>query len=187
MSNIINFEEAKGKVFRHKRLFNFIVIPISETNGIVSCISGNNLEQDIPMDYFKRDWKIDLTINPTIFLEKLKLYPDKTSATVVYTEFFEPDDGTPQAYLHFDDFSAEELYRFPLWKISVCKKEERNKKINPFTMIMPLNISEIDIVEADIKIINDLRRDNEYIQFEDFKGFEFGLIKFLEKKYLRNI
>lgn len=187
MSSVINFEDAKGNVFRHKRIFNFVVIPISETDGIVSCIAGTNMTREIPMDYFKRDWKLDRDIDPNMFMEKLNMCADQTSATVVYTEFFEKNDNTAQAYLHFDDYGEEELYRFPLWKISVCTNEERNKKINPFTMIMPLNISEVDVVEADIKIINDLRRDNEYIQFDDFKGFEFGLIKFLEKKYLRDI
>jgi hypothetical protein len=52
---------------------------------------------------------------------------------------------------------------------------------------MPIRDDKYEEVSNEIIIINEIRKDNEYISFEDFTGFEFGLIKLLEKKYLREI
>jgi hypothetical protein len=42
-------------------------------------------------------------------------------------------------------------------------------------------------VKKELEIINNIRYENEFIKIDDFRGFEFGLIKILEKKYLRVI
>ncbi len=180
-------ENAIGQVFRHNRLFNYVTTPLSMEDGVVTCLAGNGIEQHIPMDYFKRDWKIDTSIDLEQLMEKMKAYPDKTPFTQAYNDFFEVDDTKSHSYLHFDDYGDEELERFPSWKVTKCTKAERDDLINPFTMIMPISDSNHDEVVTEIIIINEIRKDNEFISYEDFTGFEFGLIKLLEKKYLRDI
>ena len=183
--NAITTEDAIGKVFRHKRLFNYVVSPLSMIEGVVTCLAGNNIEQQIPIDYFKRDWIMDTTIELEHLMHKMEKYPDETPFTQAYNDFFESDDGLEHSYIHFDDFTDEETTRFPSWKLTKCSKSERDSKINPFTMIMPINDENYDAVEIELIVINEIRKDNEFISYEDFTGFEFGLIKLLEKKYLR--
>lgn len=183
----INMDDAYGKVFRHKRLFNYVISPMSTEEGSVKCMAGKNIQQSIPMDYFKRDWKEDKSILLDDLIAKMESYPEETPFTVAYSEFFEPDDGKEHTYLHFDDFDDENIKRFPLWKLTTCKKSERDEKINPFTMIMPVRDDIYDEISKEIDIMNEIRKDNEFIEFDDFQGFEFGLLKILEKKFLREI
>lgn len=180
-------ENAIGQVFRHKRLFNYVITPLSMADGLLTCLAGNNIEQQIPMDYFKRDWILDSSINLEDLMKKMEAYPTETPFTQAYNDHFEKDDATEHCYLHFDDYGDEELERFPSWKVTRCSKADRDDMINPFTMIMPIEDSKYDEVVAEIVLINEIRKDNEFISYEDFTGFEFGLIKLLEKKYLRDV
>jgi len=183
----LNIPDTFGKVFRHKRLFNYVISPISSENGSVTCIVGNNMQQTIPIDYFKRDWKEDTSINLDDLISKMEKYPENTPFTMAYNDYFEVDDGKEHTYLHFDDFDEENAIRFPAWKLTKCTKKERDKIINPFTMIMPVRDDVIEDISSEIEIMNEIRKDNEFIEFDDFQGFEFGLLKLLEKKYLREI
>ena len=182
-----NNDNAIGKVFRHKRLFNYVATPLSMEDGVVTCIAGNGIEQQIPMDYFKRDWSMDETINLEELMKAMEDYPDETPFTQAYNDHFEPDDGKEHCYLHFDDYDETTQDEFPQWRITKCTKKDRDKKINPFTMIMPIKDDCYDTVGKELIIINEIRQDNAFISYEDFTGFEFGLIKLLEKKYLREI
>ncbi len=182
---VTNLEDAIGKVHRHKRLFNLVVIPEKLDESSMICIAGKGISKEIPLDYFKRDWKVDETIDTGDFIDKMNSIDDETPASLIYSEYFEHDDGLKHAYLHFDDFTDDEMTRFPEWKISIYNKSDRMEKINPFTIIMSIDDNKIKEATAELEYINDIRADNEYIQFEDFQGFEFGLIKLLEKKYLR--
>lgn len=186
-NGVVAFENALGKVFRHNRLFNYVVSPLSLENGVVKCHVGRNSYREIPMDYFKRDWHSDSSINYNDLLEKISHYPDQTPFTSVYDEFYEQDDGETHSYIHFDDDMEEKMVRFPNWILTTCTKQERNNKINPYTMIMPVKDGMIEQIQEDLDIMNEMRKENEFIQIDDFKGFEFGLIKFLEKKYLRRV
>ena len=183
----LNIEDSIGKVFRHKRLFNFLATPLDFENGVVICLAGKDSIKKIPIDYFKRDWKLDISIDPEEFLEKLSEYPSETSATILFNDYFEFDDGKKHTYLYFDDHFDEDIESFPLWKIAVYTKEERDKLINPFTIIMPLIDDMVDEIQQELDIINNLRLENEFLNDEDYQGFEFGLIKLLEKKYLREV
>jgi hypothetical protein len=185
--NSFDISEYFNKVFRHRRLFNYVVIPIDSDGSMVQCIVGKDLKKEFPLAYFQRDWKYDESIDPEEFLSKLDEYPDETPGTFLYLDEYEIDDGESHSYLYFDDQGEEQTYRFPIWLIGKFTKEERDKEINPFTMIMPLDDSKIEEIKIEIDIINDLRYENEMIDFEDFQGFEFGLIKLLEKKYLREV
>ncbi len=186
-NDITAFDNAIGKVFRHKRLFNFLISPVSSENGTVKCHAGRNIYKDIPMDYFKRDWFVDKTIIYSELLDKVAVLPDGTPFTTIYDMFYEIDDGFSHSYIHFNDDMHEKMHRFPMWVLTTCTKEERNNIINPYTMIMPVLDDMTDIIQAELDIMNTLRLENEFIQIDDFQGFEFGLIKFLEKKYLREI
>ena len=183
-SDLLNMENAFGKVFRHKRLFNYVVSPISSEDGLVKCIAGSNIQQEIPMDYFKRDWKEDTTIDLTELKTKMIDYPAETPFTIAYNEHFETDDTFVHTYLHFDNVEEEE---FPLWVLTQCKKVDRDTLINPFTMIMPVKDNLVAECQKEIDIMNEIRKENEFIAFDDFQGFEFGLLKILEKKFLREI
>jgi len=187
MGNRFDIEDIYGKVYRHKRLFNYVVSPVSLNNGLVKCITGNNIQQDIPLDYFKRDWVYDESINFEDLINKMREYPEETPFTVAYTEYFEKDDGKEHSYIHFDDDAEEGKYRFPSWKITTCKKSDRDNIINPFTMIMPIRDEVLEEAKAEVELMNEIRLENEFIEFEDFQGFEFGLLKILEKKFLREI
>jgi len=183
--NVVAIEKEIGNVFRHNRLFNYVVSPIDVNNGLVKCHVGRNSYREFPIDYFKRDWKKDETINYNELIEKISDYPDQTPFTTVYDTYYEPDDGKPHSYIHFNDDMEEKMFRFPVWHLTTCTKKERNEKINPFTMIMPVKDGNEDEIKKDLDIMNDIRKQNEFIQIDDFQGFEFGLIKYLEKKYLR--
>ena len=82
---------------------------------------------------------------------------------------------------------SEKMIRFPKWVLTTCTKSERSKLINPYTLIMPVIDGMVEQIQQELDIINELRAENEFINIDDFKGFEFGLIKLLEKKYLRLI
>ena len=187
MVETLNVPDTFGKVFRHKRLFNYVISPVSSENGSVTCMAGSNMQQAIPMDYFKRDWKEDPSISLEELIAKMEKYPESTPFTMAYNDYFEVDDNQPHTYLHFDDFDEENAIRFPAWKLTECKKSERDELINPFTMIMPVRDDVVVEVSKEIELMNEIRKDNEFIEFDDFQGFEFGLLKILEKKYLREI
>lgn len=186
-NNMLKVEDALGQVFRHKRLFNFLVTPITYTDGIVTCISGKDSMKHIPVDYFKREWKQDKNICADEFLKKLTEYPSETSGTIIFNDCFEQDDGKPHTYLYFDDHFDDDIVSFPLWKIAVYTKEERDNNLNPFTIIMPLVDDKLTEIQKELDIINELRCENEFLGDMDYQGFELSLIKFLEKKYLREI
>ena len=156
-------------------------------NGLVKCHVGRNAYRDVPIDYFKRDWHKDCSISYDELIGKISKYPDQTPFTTVYDAEYEVDDGLPHSYVHFDDDMSEKIVRFPSWKLTTCTKSERNDKINPYTMIMPVKDGFEDEIQKELDIINEIRKENEFIQIDDFQGFEFGLIKFLEKKYLRSV
>lgn len=179
-----NIEDIIGKVFRHKRLFNFLASPVDYESGVVRCLAGKDAYKDIPVDHFKRDWKLDDSIDPEEFVSKLEAYPSDTPATILFNDYFEKDDGKEHTYLYFDDHFVES---FPLWKISVCTKDERDDTLNPFTIIMPLVDNRLDEIQREIEIVNQLRAENEFLNDYDYQGFEFALIKLLEKKYLREV
>ena len=179
-------DNAIGNVFRHKRLFNYVVSPISINDGMVICLAGNEIQQEIPVDFFKRDWTFDSTISIEDLFKAMEKYPAQTPYTHAYNETFEQDDGIEHCYLHFADATDIET-EFPLWVITQCTKSERDKLINPFTMIMPIDDSKYDEVSKEIELINSIRLENNFMNVEDFTGFEFGLIKLLEKKYLREV
>ena len=183
---VTSIENAIGNVFRHKRLFNYVVSPIGIEDGMVICLAGNKIQQEIPMDFFKRDWSFDDMIDIKDLLEVMEKYPAQTPFTHAYNSVFEKDDGIEHCYLHFDDSTASET-KFPLWVITRCTKADRDNLINPFTMIMPIDDSKYDEVSSEIELINSIRLENNFMNVEDFTGFEFGLIKLLEKKYLREI
>lgn len=183
----MTMDNAIGCIFRHNRLFNYLVSPISVDKGIVKCHSGKNLYKEIPMDYFKRDWRKDASIEYADILEKISKLPDRTPFTAIYDAEYELDDGKPHSYLHFNDDISEKSVRFPVWRLTTCTKKERKEKINPYTLIMPVKDGIESEIQKDLDIINEIRRENEFIQIDDFQGFEFGLIKLLEKKYLRLI
>lgn len=186
MSNTtLSFDDSIGYVFRHNRLFNYLASPLSMESGIVKCHIGRNAYRDIPMDYFKRDWRKDDSISYNDLLEKVSTYPDKTPFTIVYDKFYEVDDAKPHSYIHFNDDNTEKAERFPIWRLTTCTKSERNDRINPYTMIMPVKDGMEDAIQKELDTINEIRKENEFIQIDDFQGFEFGLIKLLEKKYLR--
>jgi hypothetical protein len=179
-------EKAIGNVFRHKRLFNYVISPISIEDGLVICLAGNDIQQEIPIDFFKRDWIFDPSIDIVTLFATMEKYPTQTPYTQAYNDSFEPDDGVEHCYLHFSDIDENET-KFPLWVVTRCIKTERDKLINPFTMIMPIDDSKYDEVSAEIELINSIRLENNFMNVEDFTGFEFGLIKLLEKKYLRTV
>ena len=162
MENII------GKVFRHNRLFNYVISPIEIGEGYVVVLAGKDIQQNIPLDYFKRDWKIDTEIDLEELFNQMEQYPSETPYTQAYNSHFEKDDGIEHCYLHFDDFTEEELVRFPLWKLTRCTKAKRDKLINPFTMIMPIEDSKFDEVAIELEIINQIRAENEFIQVEGY-------------------
>jgi len=183
--NNISIASLIGKVCRHNRLFNYVVSPISFNDDSVKCQTGGSSYKDFPLDYFMRDWHIDDNINFDDLLDKTTKYPVNTPFTTIYDAEYEIDDGLAHAYIHFNDDMSEKMVRFPLWRLTTCKKSSRDELINPFTMIMPVTDGlEIEI-QHDLNIINDIRKENEFIKIDDFQGFEFGLIKYLERKYLR--
>jgi len=182
----LDIENILGKVFRHKRLFNYVITPQSIEENMVICQAGNGITQHIPTAYFVRDWKLDNNIDLSTLLEYMTKYPDNTPFTTVYNDYFEYDDNEIHSYIHYDDEESN-LSRFPMWKITSLIKTERDEIINPYTMIMPINDNIIQLAQDELDIMNELRADNEFLDFEDFQGFEFGLIKLLEKKYLREI
>ena len=179
-------ENSIGNVFRHKRLFNYVISPIGIEEGMVICLAGNDIQQEIPIDFFKRDWSIDTSINLEELFTVMEQYPPQTPYTHAYNSIFEKDDGVEHCYLHFDDASESET-KFPLWILTRCVKSERDKLVNPFTMIMPIDDLKYDEVISEIELINSIRLENNFMNVEDFTGFEFGLIKLLEKKYLRTV
>lgn len=187
MDTTVSIDNAVGFVFRHNRLFNYLASPISVENGLVKCQVGKNAYRDLPMDYFKRDWRKDENISYNDLMDKMSRYPDKTPFTTVFDEVYEVDDGVPHSYIHFNDDISEKAERFPIWRLTTCTKKERSEKINPYTMIMPVKDGMELEIQKELDIINDIRKENEFIQIDDFQGFEFGLIKLLEKKYLRLI
>ena len=184
---INTLDDSFGKIYRHKRLFNYVVSPVNVDNGLVKCHVGKNSYREFPVEYFARDWKTDESIKYSELLEKIIAYPDKTPFTSVYVEYYEPDDGLEHSYIHFNDDVSEKIVRFPVWRLTKCSKTERNERINPFTLIMPVMDGCDEEIQNDLDIMNDIRKANEIISIEDFHGFEFGLIKYLEKKYLREI
>ena len=184
-NEVICLDNSIGYVYRHNRLFNYLVSPLAIENGLVKCHVGRNSYRDIPMDYFKRDWHRDESISYNELIAKISEFPDQTPFTAVYDLVYEPDDGQPHSYVHFDDDMNEKIVRFPSWKLTTCTKAERNNRINPYTMIMPVKDGFEEEIQKELDIINEIRKENEFIQIDDFQGFEFGLIKFLEKKYLR--
>ena len=183
----LNVENALGQVFRHKRLFNFLVMPISYEDGVLTCVAGKDSLKYIPADYFKREWKIDEKIDPDEFLEKLSEYPSETPATILFNDYFEFDNGETNTYLYFDDNFDDDIESFPLWKIVRYNKEDRDKYLNPFTIIMPLVNHSFEEMQTELDIINELRYENEFLNDSDYQGFELALIKFFEKKYLREV
>lgn len=185
--NLVAIKNEIGNIFRHNRLFNYVVSPVDVENNMVKCHVGRNSYREFPIDYFKRDWKKDSSIDYNDLLAKISKYPDQTPFTAVYDSDYEPDDGKPHSYIHFNDDIEEKLFRFPVWRLTTCTKKERDEKINPFTMIMPVIDGCEEEIQNDLDIMNDIRKQNEFIQIDDFQGFEFGLIKYLEKKYLRNV
>jgi hypothetical protein len=184
---VVSLDNSVGFVFRHNRLFNYLVSPIHMENGLVKCHVGRNSYRDIPIDYFKRDWKKDDKISYKDLIDKIGKFPDQTPFTAVYDTVYEVDDGVVHSYIHFNDDMSEKMVRFPTWRLTTCTKSERNDKINPYTMIMPVKDELLDEIQKELDIINEIRKENEFIQIDDFKGFEFGLIKILEKKYLRSV
>lgn len=182
-----NLDNIFGKVFRHNRLFNYVVIPMNIDENVVNCQVGNGSFREFPLDYFLRDWHEDSNINPIEIKDKILEYPNETPFTVVYDAFYEIDDGSKHSFIHFNDDIMEKMVRFPLWRLTTCTKQERKKLINPFTLIMPVIDDKVDEIEKDLAIMNEIRKSNEFISIDDFQGFEFGLIKYLEKKYLRII
>ena len=184
---IFVMNECVGFVFRHKRLFNYLVSPLHLENNMVKCHVGVNSYREIPIDYFKRDWRKDDSIPYNELLTKMSEFADQTPFTAVYDLEYEEDDGRPHSYIHFKDDLEEKMTRFPMWHLTTCTKAERIDTINPYTMIMPIKDGMESEVQAELDIINEIRSENEFIQVDDFKGFEFGLIKILEKKYLRLI
>jgi len=174
-----------NNVFRHNRLFNYVVIPLSVKESMVECQVGNNLFRELPLDFFERDWHIDTSISAEDLKSRILSYDKETPFTLAYEEYFEYDDGEKHAYIHFNDDITEKMVRFPIWRLTVCTKAERNNMINPFTMIMPAKDELIEQVKQDLDLMNEIRKSNEFIDIDDFRGFEFGLIKYLEKKYLR--
>jgi len=184
---VVSIEDSIGYIFRHNRLFNYVVSPLSLENGVVKCHVGKNSYREFPIDYFKRDWKKDENINYVDLLEKISNHPDQTPFTTIYDSDYEIDDGQPHSYIHFNDNIEEKMVRFPVWYLTTCTKKERNEKINPFTMIMPVNDNIEKTIQDDLNIMNKIRKNNEFIQIDDFQGLEFGLIKYLEYKYLRTI
>lgn len=183
--NTIAIQNEIGNVFRHNRLFNYVVSPLDVENGFVKCHVGRNSYRDFPVDYFKRDWKKDESLDYKDLLEKIINYPDQTPFTTIYDSFYEYDDGNAHSYIHFKDDIEEKMFRFPVWYLTTCTKTERGNKINPFTMIMPVVDGHETEIQNDLDIMNTIRQKNEFIQIDDFQGFEFGLIKYLEYKYLR--
>lgn len=181
----LSFKDGIGCVYRHNRLFNYLISPISFEGNLVKCHAGNNIVREIPMDYFKRDWKRDNNIDYDDLNEKMRKYPENTPFTVVFDEEYEIDDGSPHSYIHFNDDFEEKMVQFPSWRVTTCTKAERVAKINPFTMIMSAKDNMEEQIQNDLDIINTIRKENEFIKIDDFQGFEFGLIKYLEKKYLR--
>lgn len=180
-------DEIIGKVFRHKRLFNFLVSPIAYHDGVLECLAGKDSIKQIPIDFFKRDWKLDMDINPDEFIDKLAEYPSETPATIIFNDYFEKDDGKEHTYLYFDGDFEEEFETFPLWKIVVCDKNERDETINPFTIIMPLVDDRLEEIQKEVDLINELRMEHEFLDIPSYQEFEFALIKLLEKKYLREV
>jgi len=183
----LNIEDSFGQIFRHKRLFNFLAKPLAYRDGMVICLVGKDAVKEIPIDYFKRDWKVDIDINPDEFDKKLAEYPNDTPATIMFNDYFEKDDGNKHTYLYFDADYEDDIDSFPMWKIAYCDKDERDRTINPFTLIMPLVDNQIEPIQKEIDTINELRAENEFLNDEDYQGFEFALIRLLEKKYLRDI
>jgi len=184
-SNLFKMEDMIGKVFRHKRLFNYVISPIKIEDKFIICLAGLDIKQEIPIDYFKRDWKIDLNIELDDMVKRMEGFPEDTPFTVAFNEFYEEDDGLEHSYLYFE--IDEESDNFPVWKISRCTKFIRDNTINPFTMIMPIKDGVDKELEIEVNLMNEIRKENEFIEFGDFQGFEFGLLKLLEKKYLREI
>lgn len=181
----IKINDIIGKVFRHKRLFNYVVSPTGISDGDVRCHVGRNSYREFPVAYFQRDWIQDDSIDYNDLLDKVSNYPDQTPFTTVYDTYYEKDDGEYHSYIHFKDDMEEKMIRFPSWYLTTCTKKERNEKINPYTMIMPVIDKMEDEIQKDLDLMNTIRLENESIQIDDFKEFEFGLIKYLEKKYLR--
>lgn len=180
------FSTIYGHVFRHKRLFNYVVIPLSIDEDEVKCHVGKESYKTFPIRTFERDWLPDTSLEYDILLEKIDAYPIETPFTEIY-DSYEPDDGKPHSYIHFDDNIEEKMVRFPKWNLTTCTNSERKDRINPFTMIMPVTDDLESEIQEELTLMNDLRVDNEYVDTNVYQGFEFGLIKYLEKKYLRLI
>lgn len=187
LENNCIFDNVIGKVYRHKRLFNYVVIPIEHDSGMVKCRVGLDSYKNIPMDYFKRDWKEDTTLTLDILLDNLQSYHKNTPFTQIYIDKYEFDDGLKHGYIHFNDEDVDKFTSFPKWVLTVCSNTERNQIINPYTMILAVRDESLDDVQTDLDIMNQMRKENDFIKIEDFSGFELGLIKYLEKKYIRDI
>jgi len=183
--NEFSVDTAKDKVYRHNRLFYFVAIPERIEGKEIICKVGKDQYKKIPLDYFKRDWTVDPFLDAKTMEEKLD--EDHPTLTDVFIDYFEKDDGKAHSYIHFDDYSPEEFYRFPKWKISTLTKKERDEQINPYTLIMPIRDELKEEAEKELELMNEIRAENEFIEYDDFVGFEFGLIKILEKKFLHKL
>jgi hypothetical protein len=182
--NDFSFDLSKIKNIphRHKRLYNMIAIPIQIDEDFVICEIGNSLKEKIPKGYFERDWKIDLAID----YNELKSEMIKFGDNVYYTIFYNLKiDNFDDLYLIYFDLEEKDCM-YPEWKLKKFNKEERNS-LNPFSIIMPVNEEKVDEIEKELPIMNLIRKENENVEFDENMGFEFALIKLLEKKYLKDI
>jgi len=172
------------KIYRHKRLFDYVVIPYEVGDNVKVKISKNEVEE-IPLNFFLRDFEVDNNINVEQFLSLLneQINPN-ISFSLFYNVYYL--DENEECYFVYSDF--ENAYGdYPEWLIIKSTFGERLKKYNPYNFIMPVREDKINELKKDLEYVNQIRIENDYFEINEFKEFEFGLIKFLEKKYLKKI
>lgn len=172
------------KIYRHKRLFDYVVIPYEVGDNVKVKISKNEVEE-IPLNFFLRDFEVDNNINVEQFLSLLneQINPN-ISFSLFYNVYYL--DENEECYFVYSDF--ENAYGdYPDWLIIKSTFGERLKKYNPYNFIMPVREDKINELKKDLEYVNQIRIENDYFEINEFKEFEFGLIKFLEKKYLKKI
>jgi hypothetical protein len=179
-------KERLGKsIYRHKRIFDYVVVPFDFDNEKVKVKISKNEVEEIPINFFFRDFEYDSDID---FDKFMKLLNQQENPNVYFSLFYNVYYLNENEECNFIYSDFENAYGdYPKWIIVKTTFGERLKKYNPYNFIMPVNENKIDELEKDLEYINQIRLENDYFDIQEFKEFEFGLIKFLEKKYLKKI
>jgi len=174
-----------NKIYRHKRIFDYVVIPVSVDENVVKVKISKNEIEEIPLNFFLRDFFVDEKINYNEFFNILneQINPNISFSLFYNVYYLNENDECYFIYAEFENAYGE----YPKWKLIKVKFGERLNKYNPYHFIMPVRDDKIDELAKDLDYINQIRLENDYFDINEFKEFEFGLIKFLEKKYLKYI